>query len=92
MSILWKGKNAKTQFVRWTPKGLMILSTASDRDFRKEITANACKDHEPAIGRLKNATEFAHKKWTCVRNRSELPTTCACPETAQHCPQLCLVL
>ena len=47
------------QFVKWTPEGLMFLGTASDGEYRTEITTQGKKDQEPARGRLQNAKVLA---------------------------------
>ena len=44
-----------TQFLKWTPEGLMILGTASDGEYRTEITTEARESHEPTSSRLRNA-------------------------------------
>ena len=48
-----------TQFVKWTPSGLMILGTATGGDHRTEITAATRKIHEPTSDRLQNARILA---------------------------------
>ena len=69
-------ENVMTQYVRWTPKGFMILGTACDGDCRTEITTHARKDHDdPTIGRLENATELAHKLRQMCETDAE---TCDC--------------
>ena len=44
-----------TQFLKWTLEGLMKLETASDGEYRTEITTEAEKSHEPTDNRLRNA-------------------------------------
>ena len=44
-----------TQFLKWTPDGSMILGTASDGEYRTEITTEGRKSHEPTSSRLRNA-------------------------------------
>ena len=47
--------------MKWTPAGLMILGTASDGEYRTEITETGKKDHEPTKGRLQHARAVADK-------------------------------
>ena len=47
-----------TQILKWTPDGLTILGTASDGEYRTEITTEA---HEPASSRLRNARMLADR-------------------------------
>ena len=46
-----------TQFLKWTPEGLMILATASDGEYWTEITTEARKSHEPTDKRLRQMCE-----------------------------------
>ena len=48
-----------TQFLKWTPDGLMVLGTASDGEYWTEITMKARKSHEPTDNRLRNARVLA---------------------------------
>ena len=54
-----------TQFLKWTPDGLMILvmilGTASDGEYLTEITTEARKSHEPTNSRLRNARMLADR-------------------------------
>ena len=50
-----------TEFVKWTPEGLVILETASDGEYRTEITTEARKFYEPTSGRLRNARMLADR-------------------------------
>ena len=50
-----------TQFVKWTPSGLMILGTASDGEYRTEITTATRKNREPKNDRLQNARILADR-------------------------------
>ena len=60
------------QCVKWTPEGLMILGTASDGEYRTEITETGAKDHEPTQGRLQRARALADK----VRQMCEADLDC----------------
>ena len=56
-----------TQFVKWTPEGLVILGTASDGEYRTEIVTEARKNHEPTSGRLRSARMLADRiRQMCV--------------------------
>ena len=50
-----------THFLKWTPNGLMILGTASDGEYRTEITTEARKSHEPTSSRLRNARMLGNR-------------------------------
>ena len=50
-----------TRFVKWTPDGLVVLGTASDGEYRTEITTGARRNHEPTSGRLHSARILAGK-------------------------------
>ena len=50
-----------TQFLKWTPDGLMILVTARNGEYRTEITTEARKSHEPTSSRLRNARMLADR-------------------------------
>ena len=72
-----------TQFSKWTPEGLMILETASDGEYRTEITTDARKSHEPTSSRLGNARMLAGG----IRQ-----TPGSCQETGDHCFELPFLL
>ena len=61
-----------TRFVKWTPNGLMILGTASDGEYRTEITTGARRNHEPTSGRLQSARILADK----IRQMCEADLEC----------------
>ena len=61
-----------TRFVKWTPDGLMIMGTASDGDYRTEITAGARRNQEPTSERLQNARILAGK----IRQMCEADLDC----------------
>ena len=61
-----------TQFVKWTPSGLMILGTASDGEYRTEITTTARKSHEPTHDRLQKARILADR----IRRMCEADLEC----------------
>ena len=67
-----------TQFVKWTPNGLMILGTASDGEYRTEITTAARTNHEPTSGRLQNARILADR----IRRMCEAGLECRRLEAA----------
>ena len=54
-------REAMTRFVKWTPDGLMILGTASEGEYRTEITAGARRNQEPTSERLQHARILADK-------------------------------
>ena len=62
-----------TQFVKWTPSGLMIWGTASDRDYRTEITAATRKSHEPTSDRLQKKARILADK---IRQMCEADLEC----------------
>ena len=61
-----------TRFVKWTPDGLMILGTASDGEYRTEITAGARRNQEPTRERLQHARILADK----IRQMCEADLDC----------------
>ena len=80
------------QFVKWTPEGLMILGTASDGEYRREITTQGKKDQEPTRGRLQNARILADK----IKQMCEADLTCRrlapARKLVHHCLEQCLVI
>ena len=64
-----------TQFVKWTPNGLMILGKASDGEYRTEITTGDRRNHGPTTGRLQSARILADR----IRQMCEADLECRRP-------------
>ena len=54
-------REERTQFLKWAPDGLIISRTASNGEYRTEITTEARKSHEPTSSRLQNARMLADR-------------------------------
>ena len=65
-------RKEKRQIVKWTPEGFMILGTASDGEYRTEITTEARKNREPTSGRLRSARMLTDR----IRHMCEADLEC----------------
>ena len=76
-------RDEMAQFLKWTPDGLMIVGTASDGEYRTDITTEARKSREPTSSRLRNGRLLADR----IEQMCEADPECRrlAPAWGDHC-------